>query len=329
MTRHISTENLARLEAGDLRGMRARRARAHLDGCASCQSSVAALAELPTLLAAVPAPPMPASLAARIDLALAAEAASRAAATPSTQTALPQTALPQAGRSTAQHGARRPAGHRDRQRRIGLPVPAVRLLAAAAAVVVLGGGGYELVSSLGNGTNSTSSTSSASGSQLAPRAAAPHMSTFAGPDAGTPGALGRLVFGPAVQYRHAGHTATIRPVQTTTDYQTARLSRQVAATMAQISGTPGYRSSPGTQQTPGALNPNGRGAFPAQLAGCVSRIAAGRSVLLVNVARFDGAPATVIVTAAQGKSAAQIWVVGASCSASASDVLASQPLRAS
>jgi hypothetical protein len=62
-----------------------------------------------------------------------------------------------------------------------------------------------------------------------------------------------------------------------------------------------------------------------RLSACVNRIAAGRRVLLVEVARYNHAPATVIITAGRGK-AREAWVVGPRCSATASDVLASQPL---
>ena len=58
----------------------------------------------------------------------------------------------------------------------------------------------------------------------------------------------------------------------------------------------------------------------------MSRIAAGRTVLLVDVARFDHKPATIIVTARQGAAAAQVWVVGPGCSASARDVVTHRAL---
>jgi hypothetical protein len=57
------------------------------------------------------------------------------------------------------------------------------------------------------------------------------------------------------------------------------------------------------------------------LAGCVNRIAAGDLVLLVDVARYQGEPATVIVTQPSAGGAEQIWVVRPGCSASRSDVL--------
>jgi hypothetical protein len=59
----------------------------------------------------------------------------------------------------------------------------------------------------------------------------------------------------------------------------------------------------------------------ASLRGCVNRVAAGSLVLLVDVAHYRGAPATVIVTEAAETGPMQIWVVGTGCSASGSDVL--------
>jgi hypothetical protein len=48
-------------------------------------------------------------------------------------------------------------------------------------------------------------------------------------------------------------------------------------------------------------------------------------VLLVDLARFNHAPATLIVTAGRG-TAREAWIVGPRCSASVSNVLAHQPL---
>ena len=57
------------------------------------------------------------------------------------------------------------------------------------------------------------------------------------------------------------------------------------------------------------------------LQGCVNRIAAGDLVVLVEVARFQSSPATIIVTEATQSAPRQVWVVGTGCSASRSDVL--------
>src|SRR6202035_5235936 len=83
MTRHVSTEHLARFRAGDLSPARSRRVAAHLRNCARCRETSDALAQVPSLLAAVEVPPMPAHLAARIETALAAESATGASSSAS------------------------------------------------------------------------------------------------------------------------------------------------------------------------------------------------------------------------------------------------------
>jgi hypothetical protein len=49
-------------------------------------------------------------------------------------------------------------------------------------------------------------------------------------------------------------------------------------------------------------------------------------VLLVDVAKFDHQPATIIVTRGAGSAVDQVWVVGSRCSATATDVLAHRVL---
>jgi len=49
-------------------------------------------------------------------------------------------------------------------------------------------------------------------------------------------------------------------------------------------------------------------------------------VLLVEEAKYDGKPATIIVTAATGNHRAEVWAVGPSCTATHPDVLAHQSL---
>jgi hypothetical protein len=127
-----------------------------------------------------------------------------------------------------------------------------------------------------------------------------------------------------VQYQHAGRTGTIRPVSTSTNYLAAQLARQATATLAEVRGTAAVL--PGSHAGSRAGAPAFGTRQLARLPGCLSRVAAGRAVLLVNLARFSGSPATVIVTAAAGQAAEQVWVVGPGCSGSASDVLAHQQL---
>jgi hypothetical protein len=326
MTRHVSTEKLARFRDGDLRPAAARRVTAHLAGCTRCQEASAALAELPALLAAADVPPIPAHLAARIEMALATESAHRAAGSPSMRAASP-----------------RSAGHAIQRRRRGpLPFPARRVLAAAAVLVAVAGG-YELVSRVavprttsGASSSSASQAHSAAGRQAAGSARSPAV---AGP--AVPGVAGVPAFGPPLRYRHAGRAALIRPLRSATDYQPALLAQQVSAALAgdgaAATAAPGRRA---------GISPQHLATFgPAQLtqlAGCVSRVADGRLVLLVDVARYRGAPATVIVTAGPaqaaapgsaaspgalpGSATARAWVVGPGCSESERDILAQQAL---
>jgi hypothetical protein len=327
MTRHVSAENLARFRAGDLRRTAARKVETHLEGCQRCRETESALAEVPALLAEAEAPPIPAHLAARIETALATEAAHRAAGSPSMRSGVParrgRSARPARGAPSgrsAQPGraARTPS-------RAPWPVPALRILAAAGVFVVIGGGGYELFSHLGGSPAQTASGSSSSdsGSSVLPGRRAPERTSEARPLA--PGAAAEPAYGPLVQYGRPGRLATIRPVRTFTDYRPAQLSRQVTAALAATGNAPAV--SPGSHAGPAPQTFGGL--RTGQLAACVSRIAGGRNVRLVDVAQLNGAPATVIVTAAHGPAAAQIWVVGPGCSRSVSDLLAHQPLAGS
>lgn len=294
MTRHVSSENLARFQAGDLSTARSRRVEAHLRSCARCRATSEALAQVPSLLAAVQAPRMPAHLTARIETALAAESAHRAAGAPDP--------APAAG-AGARRGHRRPV----------MRGPALRILTAAGVAVILAGGVFELV----NHSGGASSTSSASGSAASGPSRHKATSLHGGPQASSGAANG------ALPYQRGGHTAFITPVRSDTDYQAGRLAQQVGVVLAAKSGARLHSAIPD-------VTPNGLGSVGVrdQLGGCVSRVAAGRNVLLVNVARFDRKPATVIVTARQGPSPAQIWVVGPGCSAASSDVLAHRSLPA-
>src|SRR5258708_35898464 len=81
MTRHVGAETLARFRQGDLSPRRNARIRAHLGGCARCSDLNEDLAGVTTLLAGAQPPPIPEHLAARIQTALATEAARRVALT--------------------------------------------------------------------------------------------------------------------------------------------------------------------------------------------------------------------------------------------------------
>jgi hypothetical protein len=300
MRPHVNAETMARYRQGDLNQRRTSHISTHLAGCDRCSALNEDLGGVTTLLASVSPPPMPDDLTARITGAIAAESARRAAE--------PQTAQAPA------------AAHRRAPRRPRLPHVSPRLaggLAAAAALVVVVGGLYEITGSSGSSSSSTSSS--------APSAAHSGPAPEAEPMVPAPSP------GPALRYRHGEREGSITAISTGTDFTAAGLGSQVAAEVRNYgagftktgpnAGTPGGSGTASPAAVPGEQAGTFADVPVASLRGCVNRIAAGSLVLLVDVARYRGAPATVIVTEAGETGSMQIWVVGAGCSASGSDVL--------
>jgi Putative zinc-finger len=324
VTRHVDAEALARYREEDLSARRASRIRAHLAGCARCRALDEDLAGVTTLLAeagavgwveTVQPPPIPEHLAARIQTALAAEAARRealpAAAASTAPWAAAEGEAPQARAEPAVTGGpdrrtQRQGRHgrdRMRQRRPGFTSPvALRTMAAAAAVVVLAGGGYEIAQHVGGSSPSSSSAA-------APPARQPVRGNHSAPSAGQ--AL-RLP-----SYLQVGHQE-VPVIESGTDYTPATLKDQVKTTVT----TFGPLTRPGPSAR--ALGPSSSQASgsASRLMGCVTRIAAGRQVLLVDEAHYRNTPATVIVTGASAGGPEQVWVAGQGCSAASSDLLA-------
>jgi hypothetical protein len=297
MTRHVSTENLARFTGGDLRGPRARRVEAHLRGCARCRQTTARLDDVPALLAATRVPEMPAHLAARIETALATESAHRAASAPSAS----------ASRTSGPDRVSHPAAPRRGRKRPRMAAPALRLATAAAVVVVVAGGGIELATHLAGSAGP--GPSSAAGGGAAKRAASQ-------PQQAAPN------YGP--MYHVNGHRILIPTLHTRTDYRADSLGQQAAGILARAT-MPSAIPNQHRTMTPAV------GGHPlpfSPLSGCVNRVAAGRDVLLVDLARFGHARATLIITASRGM-AREAWIVGPRCSAAASHVLAHQRLPGS
>jgi hypothetical protein len=309
MTRHIDAMVLARYREGDLSQRKAARVSAHLARCARCAELGSELADVTVLLASATAPPIPEHLDARIRTTLAAESARRAAADAGTEPG--RRALP-ARSHRAARGPRVP--------RASSPV-LLRTLAAAGAVVVLAGGGFALVHQLGSGPAQGTAGSTSSGvvagpgPDAAPRAPGP----AAEPDLRTP------AFGPSLRYGRPGHQASFVPVSTATDFSPAALDAQVSTALSQVSGahagTFGGSSTAAGRSSPSAASRFGGIPLP-DLQACVTRVAGGQRVLLVDLARYQGHPATIIVTAPPSPAARQVWVVGPACSASGRDVLA-------
>ncbi len=302
--RHVSDDNLSSYLEGDLRPRKSARIRSHLAGCTGCQDRIDALKAVPNLLAGVQFPPISARLSSRIETALAAESSARVASTP------------------ASEAGRRELPARGRARRQGPWLPwlmspiALRTAAAVGAAVVIAGGGYAIISHVGSGSSSTNASVS-----LPPTNPA------------------NLKNGPVVSYQHAGHSHTIKSVKSGTNYQLGTLGPQAERVLAAQQKT----TSNGTIHASGSVSTFGSAASSTQpspstsppasttkLQGCVSRIAAGRTVLLVDAAKYQGSPATIIMVSvtASGR-LAQVYAVGPGCSSSASDILAQQALNRS
>jgi hypothetical protein len=322
ITRHVSAETMAGFRQGVLSPRKNSRISAHLAGCDRCRTLDEDLAGVRTLLAGAQPPPIPEHLAARIQTALATEAASRVV----------RPAGNENGIGTVAPGSGRPAGGPDwrparpgrRPRLPGMPRLGSRValgsLAAAAAVLVVIGGMYEMFGSRGSGSGSGGTAASAPSHRSAGQSSGNGIALPA-----TGGSASR----PVLQYRHAGHQDSVMPVETSMDFTPNRLRSQVAAAVASYSAgvtrtVPSANPLSGVHSSAGAPahQPARFGNIPASLLqGCVNRIDAGELVLLVEVARYRGTPATVIVTDVTVIGPEQIWVVGTDCSASRSDVL--------
>ena len=205
MTRHIRAEKLAGYRAGDLGTRESARVRAHLDGCARCTAAADDLAAVSTFLASVPAPPMPDDITARIEAALATEAASRAAspAVPAARGPVPV--------APGRDGVTRRAAARNPKIWSGgwLRSPVTLRVAAGAAVaaVVLGGGFAAIRLAGSSGTAGTASSSAAEGSGTSASSGAAGA-TAQSPNVAAP-AAGRadahLPGGRAVEAVHRAH----------------------------------------------------------------------------------------------------------------------------
>ena len=308
MRPHVSAETLARYQQGDLGPRRSSRIGAHLGGCSRCRDLNEDLGGVSTLLASVHPPPIPQDLTSRIQSALRTEAARRVALPAGSKPAAAAAGSGAAGPAGPAGGSGPrhelvPGGPPGRRRRIRMPdmTPKFALSAAAAVVVVA------MVVIVHSGSP-------------------PPSTSAAAPSAGKPASgASAATRGPALDYQRGVRVVSITPVSTGTNFTAGRLTAQVTAAMAKY-GSSGATAGPMSPASHAPLSQAGHAATFARLnmaalQGCVNRIAAGGLVMLVEVARFQGAPATVIVTEVTAGGPRQVWVVGTGCSASRSDVL--------
>lgn len=288
---HVDAEVLAELSAGLIDGKRATRIHAHLAGCQRCAQHSASLTEISTLLASVPSPRMPDDVVTRLNATLAQESAHRStpAAAPA-QSSGQDTANTVVGFSRAAKGRRR-----------GLTSPvAARAFAAAAAACVVAAGGYTAVQLTTGGSSTPNGPAAANGP-----ATTKHVATRSGAARGP--SIGAQPFIP-----HTGdgigngpnRQLAFKVVDSGIDYRTTSLGTQIKTELNKVGALRSALHTPTTQQY-----------------ACVSDVTGGTVPALVDKARFQGRPATIIALSHVGNQVSQAWVVGPSCSASKTDIL--------
>jgi hypothetical protein len=312
---HVDPETLAAFREELLPRRKAERVTAHLAGCPRCAGLDAQLAGLPALLAHAPAPPMPDALTARIEAALAVEAAARSTRStegiPGTEAATGASAPPAGTRDTI--GAGR--GGRRRMPAPGRSRLALRIAVAAAAVVVIAGGGYG-VSRLLSGGPSGAGASAAPGAAPQRPAAGPVQGGAAGsqPQMG-PAARGSAAGSSGVHRGAAGSAAAYPVVASGTNYRANQLKAQVKAVLIRFPGAvPGLSKS---ARSPAPL--------ASDAAACLAGVTGGQRPRLVDVARYEGTPATVVVMPA-GAHTLRVLVLSRHCPAAGADLLDSTTL---
>jgi hypothetical protein len=286
------------------------RVRAHLAGCAECSALEAGLAQVSELLASAPTPRMPDHLISRLENALAAEVAGRAGAAVTNGADGADGARDGASRAASVAGRARHDRARTGTGRPRVPRqwrPAV-LGAAAAAAVIVAGGAYGL---------------SRLGSQPTASPAASAQGRIAGARAPAPATGGSRQMGPVTPAAGPAQLAPLSAAQlhvirSGTDYLPGQLARQVESVLA-------GRDAAGINMP---ARPAAGQVITAQLRACVTLITGGVPPRLVDVARYQGRPATVIVQAASAGAPQQVWVAGPRCSASQRDLIAQAELAA-
>jgi hypothetical protein len=313
--RHYSADVLGSYSAGLLSVRKRARISSHLSVCARCTGTSAEITAVSVVLRSVPAPQLPESVTARIEMVIARESAVRAgsaAAAPNGFAASEHAQAP--GRADIPGRPDLPERPRRTPRRLrmsqaGSPL-VLRALATTGVLVLVVAAGFLFANRLGS---SSSGPSARRASSYAPRAAAlpaTRSLTYH---------VGRALETTSVVTSHADLTPKTLAGQVRKD------ARSYSAMMSggvnvSASSTP----APSAATTPTSAGTR-LGVFRAGvLEGCLTRIAAGRTVLTAEVARYLGRPAAIIVLAPVATSNIfKVFVVGLACSASVSDLITS------
>ncbi len=298
---HPSADQLAGLVAGLLADGDSAALTAHTESCETCRHDLEVLSGLPSRLAdhaRATDTAMPATVAAGIEAVLAREAQTARVPAPGA----PATVLPMRPRSTGG----RPAGVRG-----------MRILQAAAVVVLVlatGALGFSFLHRGGEAGSASTAAGKASGSSSA-AAGAGGLLLASGRD-----------WSPST-IRSAAGLLTGGELPAVADGNLFSADGGSAGPSVESRPGPDPALAPGASASPGTPTPAAsvsiqRLADPVVLAGCLAALGTTHPAIAVDLARWNGAPAAVIVLPSiQGPTKVDIWVVSPSCGESGQDHL--------
>jgi len=188
----------------------------------------------------------------------------------------------------------------------------LRSLAATGAVALVVAGGV-VVATLSTARPSTGAAARpASGPAPRPRS----KSVIPGNAGGAAAVSGTM----PVRYSYQGHTAVTNVVLSNFNYTKSNLAADVRDRIKDPLVAPATGQSPATGTVPSAMSNRPAGVSTRQLAGCLAKVAAGRRIVLAEVARYLALPATIVVLKPAGR-AFDVIVVGSACSGGNADVI--------
>jgi hypothetical protein len=260
----------------------------------------ARLSEVAAYLASVPVPALPDAVEARINAALAAEAAGSHGLGPAPARA-----------RVRRHSVRRHSGDGGGSRRSFLRRPVVAV-ASLVICLLLAGLGFTLTRGSTPQTESSAASSSAAGSSFA--AGSGSAGSRAAGIAPAAPAASAAESGP----QYAGPASSFLVTASGTRYKRATLSEQVRTRLTAL-GSP-RASIPAASASSASAGAAVSAAPSAALRGCVLHLMGDVPPRLVDRATYQGEPAYVIA------SSTRVWVVGLGCTATKTELIVSVAL---